>query len=152
MRLFNLVLALLTIRSSLVLETDNGLTDVVEWDKYSLTVEGKREFIYAAEFHYQQLPVPELWLDVFQKFRAEGLNAVSIYFFWSYHSASPGVYDFESPGKNIQKLFDYAKQVGLWVITRAGPYCNAETNGGGFALHLSDGSGGKLRTSDETYH
>lgn len=33
-----------------------------------------------------------------------------------------------------------------------GPYCNAETNAGGFALWTSDGSGGKLRTSDETYH
>jgi hypothetical protein len=38
------------------------------------------------------------------------------------------------------------------VITRPGPYCNAETNAGGLALWTSDGSGGRLRTSDETYH
>ena len=44
------------------------------------------------------------------------------------------------------------------VIARPGPYCNAETNAGGFALYLADGSssnpsyGGNLRTSDATYH
>lgn len=38
------------------------------------------------------------------------------------------------------------------MIARPGPYCNAETNGGGLALWGSDGSLGKVRTSDETYH
>lgn len=38
------------------------------------------------------------------------------------------------------------------MIVRAGPYCNAETNGGGLALWGSDGSLGSLRTGDETYH
>jgi beta-galactosidase len=105
--------------------------------------------------------------DIFQKFRADGFNAIrqvpstgdcessntfSVYFFWSYHSPAKGVYDFETSGKNIQRLLDYAKEAGLWVIARAGPYCNAETNGGGLALWGSDGSLGSLRTSDETYH
>ena len=56
--------------------TDDGLTKLVAWDKYSLQVQGKRVFIFSGEFHYQRLPVPELWLDVFQKFKANGLNAV----------------------------------------------------------------------------
>lgn len=111
-----------------------------------------RVFINAAEFHYQRLPVPELWPDVFQKFKANGFNAVSIYFFWSYHSASPGVYDFETSGKNLQALFDAAKDAGLWVIARAGPYCNAETNAGGLALYGSDGSFGTIRSSSATYY
>ncbi|KAH8892873.1 family 35 glycosyl hydrolase [Thozetella sp. PMI_491] len=135
-----------------VCATSNNLTDVVTWDKYSLSVNGQRVFINAAEFHYQRLPVPALWLDIFHKLKANGFNTVSIYFFWSYHSSAEGVYDFESPGKNLQQLFDYAKEAGLWVIARAGPYCNAETNGGGLALWGSDGSLGKLRTSDETHH
>lgn len=135
-----------------VYATTNNLTDVVAWDRYSLSVNGERVFINAGEFHYQRLPVPELWLDVLQKLKANGFNAVSIYFFWSYHSASRGVYDFETPGKNVQRLLDYAREAGLWVIARAGPYCNAETNGGGLALWGSDGSLGSLRTSDDTYH
>ncbi|KAL1880615.1 hypothetical protein Daus18300_001226 [Diaporthe australafricana] len=135
-----------------VVSTDNGLTDLVAWDSYSLSVNGERVFINSAEFHYQRLPVPELWLDIFHRLKANGFNTVSVYFFWSYHSASKGVFDFESPGKDIQQLFDYAKEAGLWVVARAGPYCNAETNGGGLALWGSDGSLGNLRTSDETYH
>ncbi|KAL3424741.1 glycosyl hydrolase family 35 [Phlyctema vagabunda] len=132
--------------------TDNGLQTDVTWDPYSITINGSRVFIFSGEFHYQRMPVPEMWPDIFQKFRANGLNAVSIYFFWSYHSASEGVFDFETSGKNVQKVLDYAKEAGLYVIARAGPYCNAETNGGGLALWGSDGSLGNLRTSDERYH
>ncbi|KAL9616029.1 MAG: hypothetical protein Q9160_009055 [Pyrenula sp. 1 TL-2023] len=79
-------------------------------------------------------------------------NGPSVYFFWSFHSPSPDIYDFETPNKDIQRMFDLAKEAGLYVIARAGPYVNAETNAGGLALHLSDGSGGRLRTSDETYY
>ncbi|THX59120.1 hypothetical protein D6D06_02345, partial [Aureobasidium pullulans] len=124
-----------------------------------------KPYIFSGEFHYQRLPVPELWLDVFQKFKANGLNSVTLYFFWSYHSASKDVYDLETAGKNVQLVFDLAKgmskfrghklirtEAGLYVIARPGPYSNAETNGGGLALWTSDGSGGVLRTADETYH
>jgi beta-galactosidase GanA len=134
------------------LATNNGLQDVVEWDNGSLIVNGSRVLIMSGEFHYARLPVPELWRDVFEKFKANGMNTVSIYFFWSYHSASKGKYDFTTPGKDLQRLFDTAKAAGLYVIARPGPYMNAETNGGGFALWTSDGSGGSYRTSDETYH
>ncbi|KAE9985392.1 hypothetical protein BLS_008331 [Venturia inaequalis] len=102
--------------------SDDGLTKLVEWDKYSLSVKGERVFIYSGEFHYQRLPVPELWPDIFQKFKANGLNAVSIYFFWSYHSPSKGLYDFKTGAKDIQKVLDYAKQAGLYVIARPGLY------------------------------
>ena len=132
--------------------TLDNATSPVTWDQYSLLVDNERVFILAAEFHYQRLPVPELWPDVFQKFKSEGFNAISVYFFWYYHSAAPGEFDLETTGKNLQKLFDAAKDAGLWVIARAGPYCNAETNAGGLALYLADGSGGSLRTSDERFY
>ena len=60
-----------------VIATDNGKTTDVTWDKYSLSVKGERVFIFSGEFHYQRLPVPELWFDVFQKLRANGFNAIS---------------------------------------------------------------------------
>ncbi|EPE35453.1 (Trans)glycosidase [Glarea lozoyensis ATCC 20868] len=132
--------------------TDNGLTTAVTWDNYSLSVNGERVFIYSGEFHYQRMPVPEMWLDIFQKLKANGFNTVSVYFFWSYHSPSRDVYDFETTGRNVQRMFDYAKEAGIWIIARAGPYINAETNGGGLALWGSDGSMGNLRTSDNAYY
>ncbi|CAK7199090.1 hypothetical protein SEUCBS139899_001760 [Sporothrix eucalyptigena] len=124
----------------------------VSWDRYSLYINGTRVFLQSGEFHYQRLPVPDLWPDIFQKMKANGFNTVSIYFFWSYHSSAPGVFDFTSPAKNVQRLLDAAKDAGLWVIARPGPYCNAETNAGGLPLWGSDGSLGKLRTDDATYH
>lgn len=53
---------------------------------------------------------------------------MSLYFFWSYHSASEGVYDFETAGKNVQRLLDYCKEAGLYVIARPGPYVNVCIN------------------------
>ncbi|KAH9818135.1 glycoside hydrolase family 35 protein [Teratosphaeria destructans] len=149
---FPRVLAFLLFVAFAANATNDDLTTAVEWDKYSLLVNGKRVYVFAGEFHYARLPVPELWRDVLQKYKSNGLNAVSVYFFWSFHSPSKDVFDFSTPARDVQYFLDLAKEVGLYVIARPGPYCNAETNGGGLALWGSDGSLGKLRTSDETYH
>ncbi|KAF3769880.1 family 35 glycoside hydrolase [Cryphonectria parasitica EP155] len=135
-----------------VSSTTDNLTSAVTWDEYSLLINGSRVFINSAEFHYPRLPNPALWPDIFQKFKAAGFNTVSLYFFWNYHSAARGVYDFTSPGKDLQALFDAASDAGLWVISRPGPYSNGEYTAGGLALWGSDGSMGTLRTSDEAYY
>lgn len=62
----------------IALATCQNSTSVVTWDEYSLKIRGERVLIYSGEFHYARLPVPELWRDVFQKFKANGLNAVSV--------------------------------------------------------------------------
>lgn len=62
---------------SLILAHRDNLTTEVTWDSHSLCIQGQRVFIFSGEFHYQRLPVPELWLDVFQKFKANGLNSVT---------------------------------------------------------------------------
>lgn len=78
MRVFNFVWFLLGILAiNLVSASDNGKTTEVTWDEYSLSIKGERVYIFSGEFHYQRLPVPEMWLDVFQKLRANGFNAVS---------------------------------------------------------------------------
>ncbi|KAJ4391625.1 hypothetical protein N0V93_005244 [Gnomoniopsis smithogilvyi] len=152
MRSFVCLIGFLAWLACVASATSNNLTDLVEWDHYSLSVNGQRVFINSGEFHYQRLPVPELWPDIFQKLKANGFNAASVYFFWSYHSPSKGVFDFETSGKNLQALFSAAKDAGIWIIARAGPYCNAETNAGGLALYGTDGSFGTVRTADETYY
>ncbi|EAW11155.1 glycoside hydrolase family 35 protein [Aspergillus clavatus NRRL 1] len=149
--LFLLLLGFLA-GNRVVSATDHGKTTDVTWDRYSLSVKGERLFVFSGEFHYQRLPVPEMWLDVFQKLRANGFNAISVYFFWGYHSASEGEFDFETGAHNIQRLFDYAKEAGIYVIARAGPYCNAETTAGGYALWAANGQMGNERTSDDAYY
>jgi hypothetical protein len=56
--------------------TNDGLTTKVTWDSFSLEVDNRRVYIFSGEFHYARLPVPELWLDVFQKIKANGMNAI----------------------------------------------------------------------------
>jgi beta-galactosidase GanA len=103
----------------------------VGFDHYSLTLDGRRLYIWSAEFHYWRLPSPDLWRDVLEKLKAAGYNATSIYFDWGYHSPAPGEYDFGGV-RDIDRLLDIAEQVGIYVIARPGPYINAETDSGGF--------------------
>ncbi|KIJ30189.1 glycoside hydrolase family 35 protein [Sphaerobolus stellatus SS14] len=53
-----------------------NLTDAVQWDNYTLFINNQRIFLYSGEFHAFRLPVPDLWLDIFQKMKAAGLNGV----------------------------------------------------------------------------
>ncbi len=60
----------------------NVKTDLVQWDGYSLFVLGQRILLWSGEFHTWRLPVPDLWLDILQKTKALGMNAISIYVHW----------------------------------------------------------------------
>ena len=53
-----------------------GLTNSVQWDNTTFWVEGQRIFLHSGEFHTFRLPVPDLWLDIFQKIAATGMNGV----------------------------------------------------------------------------
>ncbi|HLI58153.1 MAG TPA: beta-galactosidase [Solirubrobacteraceae bacterium] len=110
---------------------DRGTPQSVRYDQYSLLIGGKRTFIYSGEFDPWRLPSPSLWLDRLQKMKADGYNAVTVYFNWDYSSPKPGVYDFRGI-RNMNELLNMAQQAGLYVIARPGPYINAETDGGGF--------------------
>ncbi|KAI0861136.1 glycoside hydrolase superfamily [Xylaria cubensis] len=130
---------------------DNGLTDLVKWDHYSFLVNGQRLFIFSGEFHYFRYPVPELWRDLLEKVKAAGFNAFSIYNHWGYHNPLPGVLDFESGAHNFTKIMTLAKDLGMYMIIRPGPYINAEANAGGFPLWVTTGAYGGLRDNDPRY-
>jgi beta-galactosidase GanA len=107
----------------------------VSYDKYSVMIDGKRVLLQGAEFHYFRLPSPDLWRDILEKEKAAGFNTISLYFHWGYHSPVPGVYDFTGV-RDVDRLLRLAKEVGLYVVARPGPYINAETTGGGFPAWL----------------
>ncbi|MGV9366173.1 beta-galactosidase [Amycolatopsis sp. NPDC003731] len=124
-------------------------THTVTYDGYSFLVDGSRTYLWSGEFHSYRLPSPDLWLDIFQKMKAAGFNATSLYFDWGYHSPKQGVYDF-SGIRDLDKLLDLAQQAGLYVIARPGPYINAEVDGGGFPTWLST-TPGHTRSADPVY-
>ncbi|HUN31662.1 MAG TPA: beta-galactosidase [Trebonia sp.] len=102
----------------------------VSYDQYSMLIGGQRVYVTAGEFDPWRTPSPSLWLDDLQKMKADGYNAVTVYFDWDYNSAAPGVYDF-SGVRDYNEFLNMAQQAGLYVIARPGPYINAETDGGG---------------------
>ena len=107
----------------------------VTFDKYSLMVDGKRIFIKSGAFHYFRTPGYEMALDRFAKMKAGGYNTVDIYFNWNYHSQNQGEYDF-SGVKDVRKVLQAAKETGLFVIARPGPFINGEVNAGGLPFWL----------------
>ncbi|KAI0091585.1 glycoside hydrolase family 35 protein [Irpex rosettiformis] len=141
--------------SQLVRRNSTGLTNAVTWDPHSLSIQGQRTFILSAEFHPWRLPNPNLWADIFQKIRANGFNTVSFYAHWALHYPAPdtnvGAGDFQAGTyRDIQRFIDEAKNAGLWLIARPGPYINGETTGGGFPGWVGTISG-SLRTDNPNY-
>ncbi|RKU43640.1 hypothetical protein DL546_004893 [Coniochaeta pulveracea] len=125
------------------------LQDIVTWDNHSLLIHGERTYIFSGEIHPFRLPVPSLWSDVLEKIKALGLNTISVYIDWALLEGKPG--EFRSEGVfDYAAFFEVAKQVGLYVIARPGPYINAEVSGGGFPGWLQRVKG-HLRTTDEDY-
>lgn len=107
----------------------------VTFDKHSLIIDGKRVFIKSGAFHYFRTPGVEMARDRFLKMKSAGYNTVDIYFNWNYHSPNQGIYDF-SGVKDVRKVLQTAKEVGLFVIARPGPFINAEVNAGGLPFWL----------------
>src|ERR1700736_4340768 len=108
----------------------------VGFDSYSFLIDGHRTYLWSGEFHPYRLPSPELWKDIFQKMKAAGFNTASIYFSWGYHSAREGEYDF-SGIRDMDRVLDAARDAGIYVIARPGPYINAEVDSGGLPLWLT---------------
>jgi hypothetical protein len=121
----------------------------VSFDGRSLMIDGKRTPIWAAEFHPYRLPSPDLWRDVLQKIKASGFNTVTFYFDWSYHSPKQGELDFTGV-RDMERAITMAEEEGLYVITRVGPYVNAELARGGFPGWLQN-QRARARTDDPDY-
>ncbi|KAI1355609.1 glycoside hydrolase family 35 protein [Xylaria sp. FL0043] len=125
------------------------LQDLVTWDENSLFVRGERIMFYSGEFHPWRLPVPGLWLDIFQKIKALGYNGVSFYVNWALlegnqgHFTAEGVFAYEP-------FFDAVTEAGIYLFARPGPYINAEVSGGGYPVWLQRNIG-TLRTNETAY-
>ena len=147
---------------------NDSLQDIVTWDsvcflplevsyeiqfdkriKNSLFVRGERVYFYAGEFHPFRLPVPGLWLDVFQKIKALGYTGVSFYTNWALLEGKQGHFTAEGIFA-LEPFFEAAQTAGIYLVARPGPYINAEVSGGGFPGWLSRNPA-QLRTRDPRY-
>ncbi|KAK1779963.1 glycoside hydrolase superfamily [Copromyces sp. CBS 386.78] len=131
------------------LKTQTLLQDIVTFDNSSLFINGERLMIFSGEVHPFRLPVPSLWLDIFQKVKALGLNTVSFYLDWALLEGEPGVFRGEGIF-DYSTFFEAAQEAGIYLIARPGPYINAEASGGGFPGWLQR-TKGHLRTADSEF-
>lgn len=130
---------------------DDGLNQVVQWDHYSFHINNQRIFVFSGEFHYWRIPVPGLWRDILEKIKAAGFTAFAFYSSWGYHAPNNHTLDFTTGAHDFTPLYELAKELGLYIIVRPGPYVNAEASAGGFPLWLTTGEYGTLRNNDTRY-
>jgi len=130
---------------------DNELQHAIQWDHYSLLVNGERLFLFGGEMHPFRLPVPELWEDILQKIKATGMRMVSIYTHWGFHAPSPDKVDFSTGPHNLTRFLEMARDIGLYVIVRPGPYINGELSAGGMAPWAITGEYGPLRSNGTAF-
>ena len=107
-------------------------TFAVEGDHF--TLDGKPFKVLSGELHYSRIP-REYWHARLKMAKAMGLNTVATYVFWDVHEPQPGKFEFG--GQNDMVAFiEAAREEGLYVILRSGPYSCAEWDLGGLPAWL----------------
>ncbi len=110
-------------------------------------LDGKPYRIYGGEMHYARIP-REYWRHRIQMAHAMGCNTLSIYVFWNYHETAPGVWDWRSDNHDLRAFIELAKEEGMYIVLRPGPYTCAEWDFGGFPYWYA---GTRVRTSDPAF-
>ncbi|KAI0688987.1 glycoside hydrolase family 35 protein [Cytidiella melzeri] len=100
----------------------------VTFDAHSMFLDDKRLYLFSGEVHAWRMPSgPAMWRDVFQKMKAAGFNGVSVYHHWGLSEGKAGSLDFLFYRSHTE-VYEVAKEVGLLVTSRPGPYINASRN------------------------
>ncbi len=105
--------------------------------------------IISGAMHYFRIP-REYWYDRLLKLKECGFNTVETYTCWNLHEPREGVFDF-SGMLDLEAYIDIAKELGLNVILRPGPYICAEWEMGGLPAWLLNYPYMTIRCNDELF-
>ncbi|XP_023282864.1 beta-galactosidase [Seriola lalandi dorsalis] len=111
--------------------------------------DGEKFRYISGSIHYSRIP-RVYWKDRLLKMYMAGLNAIQTYIPWNFHEESPGRYSF-SGDRDVEHFLQLAKDIGLLVILRPGPYICAEWDMGGLPAWLLNKQNIVLRSSDPDY-
>lgn len=81
------------------------------------------------EYHFQRAN-RSTWHTELCKMKAGGIGIVATYLFWLYNEEEEGVFDFTGDN-DIRAFVLAAKEVGLDVVLRVGPWAHGEARNGG---------------------
>lgn len=112
-------------------------------------LDGKPFQMIAGEMHPSRVP-HEYWRHRIRMAKAMGLNTVAIYLFWNDYEQEEGTFDFTTGHRNIGEFLKIAKEEGVWVLFRPGPYSCAEWDFGGIPTYLLRYPDLKLRTMEDS--
>ncbi len=104
---------------------------MINFDKQSFIIDGKREFLVSGDFHYFRVPKSD-WKRRLLLFKKKGGKCIGTYAPWIVHEPKEGVFDFTPDTQtDLTSFLQLAKELGLYVMVRPGPmqYSELENDG-----------------------
>lgn len=117
-------------------------------DTRSLLRDGRAWLPVMGEFHFTRYPESE-WREELLKMKAGGIDIVATYVFWIHHEETENKFDWAGR-KNLRRFVELAREAGLLVAVRCGPWCHGEVRNGGVP-DWAIAKGWKLRSDDAPY-
>jgi beta-galactosidase len=126
----------------------NPAGSTLSLDARSLLRDGKPWTPVMGEFHYSRYPESE-WREELLKMKAGGIDIVATYVFWNHHQETEAAFDW-SARRNLRQFILAARDAGLDVVVRCGPWCHGEVRNGGIPDWVL-AKGWKVRSDDSAY-
>lgn len=121
----------------------------VKMEDGMVSIQGEPVVVLCASLFYFRIP-RGLWRDRMRKVKQAGYNCIDVYFPWNFHERKRGEWDF-SGMRDVSAFLTMAKEEGLWVVARPGPYICSEWDGGALPAYLFTDREMKLRDSDPRF-
>ncbi|MEU6353519.1 beta-galactosidase [Streptomyces sp. NPDC047072] len=118
-------------------------------DGRAVWIDGRPRTLLCASLFYFRLP-REQWRERLAQVRASGYTCVDVYLPWNFHELAPGRWDFEGR-RDVAAFLDLAREEGLYVIARPGPYICSEWDGGALPAWLGLGPELRVRQNEPRY-
>ncbi|MFI0897355.1 beta-galactosidase [Streptomyces sp. NPDC020983] len=122
---------------------------VLQSDQDEFRLDGEPFRILSGALHYFRVH-PAQWRDRLRKARLLGLNTVDTYVPWNLHEPRPGSFTW-ADGLDLDGFLRLAREEGLYVLLRPGPYICGEWEGGGLPGWLLAEPDIRLRSTDPRY-
>ena len=105
-----------------------------------LLLNGKRTFLVIGDMQYWFVS-DRKWPNILDNLKKIGVDAIMFYIPWIWHEYEEGKFDFDgrtNPKRNVKKLIELAKERGLHIFIRPGPFICSETRHGGISDFITN--------------
>ena len=106
----------------------------IQLNENGIQINGSSRILLASSLFYFRIP-DKRWDQRMKLLKAAGYNTIDVYFPWNYHETSTNIWDF-SDNRDVERFLKLAKENGLFVIARPGPYICSEWDGGAIPAWL----------------